>query len=170
MKNIDLPIRYGLAILLGAFHQVFYWIFSPWTLHSTYWLLSIFYDVILEGSSISFDSVTFALIPACTAATAYLLLSLLVLLTRGISVMTRLKMFIYGALLILLFNTLRIFLLVWVYVSFGENYFDALHLVFWHVVSTVVVVLIWIFLTKHYKVKGIPIYSDFKYLIELMKE
>ena len=170
MKNIDLPIRYIFAVLIGIFNGVFYWVFSPWTLHSTYWLLSLFFDVILEGNTITFDSVTFALIPACTAATAYLLLSLLVLLTRGISVLTRIKIFVYGSLLILLFNTLRIFILIWVYVSFGKNYFDMLHIVFWNVVSTVAVVLIWVLLTKHYKVKGIPVYSDVKYLLDLMRE
>ena len=146
----------------------YYWIFSPWTLHSTYWILNLVYDVVLEGNLITFDSVTFALIPACTAATAYLLLTMLILVTRGIKLLTRIKIWIYGCLLILVFNTLRIFLLIWIYVTFGQNYFDALHLVFWHVISTVVVVLIWIGLTKKYKVKGIPIYSDFKYIISLL--
>ena len=168
MKNLDLPIRYVLAVLVGVFYQVFYWIFSPWTLHSTYWILNLVYDVVLEGNLLTFDSVTFALIPACTAATAYLLLTMLILVTRGIKLLTRIKIWIYGCLLILVFNTLRIFLLIWVYVTFGQNYFDALHLVFWHVVSTVVVVLIWIVLTKKYKVKGVPIYSDFKYIFGLM--
>ena len=168
MKNLDLPIRYVLAVLVGVFYQVFYWIFSPWTLHSTYWILNLVYDVVLEGNLITFDSVTFALIPACTAATAYLLLTMLILVSRGIKLLTRIKIWIYGCLLILVFNTLRIFLLIWIYVTFGQNYFDALHLVFWHVISTVVVVLIWIGLTKKYKVKGIPIYSDFKYIISLL--
>ena len=167
MKNLDLPIRYVLAVLVGIFYQIFYWIFSPWTLHSTYWILNLVYDVVLEGNLITFDSVTFALIPACTAATAYLLLTMLILVTRGIKLLTRIKIWIYGCLLILVFNTLRIFLLIWIYVTFGQNYFDALHLVFWHVISTVVVVLIWIGLTKKYKVKGIPIYSDFKYILSL---
>ncbi|MBT4397546.1 pacearchaeosortase [archaeon] len=167
MKNLDLPIRYVLAVLVGVFYQIFYWIFSPWTLHSTYWILNLVYNVVLEGNLITFDSVTFALIPACTAATAYLLLTMLILVTRGIKLLTRIKIWIYGCLLILVFNTLRIFLLIWIYVTFGQNYFDALHLVFWHVISTVVVVLIWIGLTKKYKVKGIPIYSDFKYILSL---
>ncbi|MBT4175073.1 pacearchaeosortase [Candidatus Woesearchaeota archaeon] len=165
MKNLDLPIRYVLAVLVGIFYQIFYWIFSPWTLHSTYWILNLVYDVVLEGNLISFDSVTFALIPACTAATAYLLLTMLILVTRGIKLLTRIKIWIYGCLLILVFNTLRIFLLIWIYVTFGQNYFDALHLMFWHVVSTVVVILIWIGLTKKYKVKGIPVYSDLKYIL-----
>ena len=165
MKNLDLPIRYVLAVLVGVFYQIFYWIFSPWTLHSTYWILNLVYDVVLEGNLISFDSVTFALIPACTAATAYLLLTMLILVTRGIKLLTRIKIWIYGCLLILVFNTLRIFLLIWIYVTFGQNYFDALHLMFWHVVSTVVVILIWIGLTKKYKVKGIPVYSDLKYIL-----
>ena len=165
MKNLDLPIRYVLAVLVGVFYQIFYWIFSPWTLHSTYWILNLVYNVVLEGNLITFDSVTFALIPACTAATAYLLLTMLILVTRGIKLLTRIKIWIYGCLLILVFNTLRIFLLIWIYVTFGQNYFDALHLMFWHVVSTVVVILIWIGLTKKYKVKGIPVYSDLKYIL-----
>jgi len=170
MKNLDLPIRYLLAILLGVFHQVFYWIFSPWTLHTTYWILNLFYDAVLQGNTISFDSVSFTLIPACTAATAYLLLAILVLLTRGIKVVTMVKMFVYGSLMILAFNTLRIFILVSVYLNFGKNYFDALHLVFWNLISTIAVVLIWIFLIKKYKVKEIPVYSDIVYLLKLLRE
>ncbi len=83
--------------------------------------------------------------------------------------MTRLKLFVYGALLIFAFNIVRILVLVFVYVTFGKNYFDALHLVLWQVVSTIVVVLIWLFLIKKYKIKRIPVYSDVKYLIKLMK-
>ena len=166
MKIFDLFWRYGLAVVLGVFYQVFYWIFSPWTSYLVYWGLNLFYEITMNGNTFVINSSSFSLIPACTAATAYLLLAVLVLVTRGIKVMKRIKMFVYGSLIIFSFNLLRIYLLVWIYLRFGENYFEALHWVFWHFVSIIVVVLVWILMTKLYKVKWIPFYSDLRYLIK----
>lgn len=170
MKWIDFITRYSLAVILSVFNNGFYLIFSPWTLYLTFWILDLFYVVSLKGNEIIFDSISFTLIPACTASVAYLLLGLLILTTRSIRWITRLKMFIYGSMLLLFFNILRILILVFVYVNFGKNYFDALHIIFWEVVSTIVVILIWIGLIKWYRVKNIPVYSDFKFLLESVKK
>jgi len=171
MKIWDLVIRYGLAILLAIFYNVFYWVFTPWTVNLVYWILKGVYDVTLEGTTIMHTSgASFTLIPACIAASAYLFLSLLVLVTRDIDVKTRIKMLVYGWLMILVFNILRIFVLILVYLNYGKNYFDALHLTFWYVLSTIAVVGIWIFLIYIFKVKEVPVVSDFKYLLDIMKK
>jgi hypothetical protein len=61
-------------------------------------------------------------------------------------------------------NILRIDLLIAAFVSLGKEWFDTIHLVFWKFVSGVYVALVWIFLSKKYKIRSIPIYTDIKYL------
>ena len=48
--------------------------------------------------------------------------------------------------------------------------FETIHWVFWHIVSTVFVVGTYIATTRIYKIKTIPVYSDFKYLTKLVKK
>ncbi|MFH1971977.1 MAG: pacearchaeosortase [archaeon] len=167
----DLVIRYGLAIIIGIFFNVFYWLFTPWTVNLVYWILKGVYNVTLQGTTIMHTSrASFTLIPACVAASAYLFLSILILITRDIDIKDRMKMLVYGWLMILVFNILRIFVLILVYLNYGKNYFDALHLTFWYVLSTIAVVGIWIFLIHVFKVRGVPVYSDIRYVIEKLKK
>ena len=155
-------VRYTGAIVVGLMYKIFYIIFSPLTINSTFFLLDPFFNVIMKGNSLVFDAVTFSFIPACTAASAYLLLTVLILLTRGIDYRKGLKMFIVGSAAILIMNIVRIITLILVRLNLGKNYFDSLHLVFWYGVSTLFVVFVWITLVKLYNVKGIPVVSDMK--------
>jgi exosortase/archaeosortase family protein len=137
------------------------------TLYGSYFLLKLFYKVNIIGNTISIGEQSFTIISACTALIAYILLAVLVLTTRKLE---RLKIFFIGAGAIYLMNILRIFILIAVYVQFGKNYFDAVHLIFWHIVSTLFVAIIWICLVEHYKVRSIPIYSDIKFIHHLEKQ
>ncbi len=163
MKSI-IP-RYLLALIIAIFNEIFYLIFSPLTLYVSYFIISLFYDVSLLGNTILLDGISFTFVSACTAATAYLLLTELVLLTRGISLKKSLKMLYIGYLSIFIMNILRILVLIFVYVNYGKNYFDILHMFFWHLLSTIFVVVVWILLTKNFRVKGVPVYSDLKSLV-----
>tara|TARA_Y100000310_G_scaffold345610_1_gene467284 strand:+ start:5349 stop:5843 length:495 start_codon:yes stop_codon:yes gene_type:complete len=162
MKTI---LRYILALIIALYHNIFYTIFSPLTVYITYYTLKLFTNPILTESTITFNSHSFTFIPACTAATAYLLLTMLILTTRNIKFLTRIKMFIIGSIAILTLNITRILILMLAY-NVNEAFFNTLHLLFWHILSTVFVVLIWLALTKLYKIKSIPIYSDIKYLLK----
>ena len=73
-------------------------------------------------------------------------------------------MFLVGILAIWIINLVRIILLIVILKELGSNYFDQVHLLFWHFISGVYVALVWIFLVKKFKVKKIPIVSDVKYL------
>ncbi|MFH0906024.1 MAG: hypothetical protein V1824_01655, partial [archaeon] len=75
------------------------------------------------------------------------------------------KMLSLGYLLILLTNIIRITILLLILINFGSNLFETVHILFWRIMATLLVVLIWIFLIKKYKIRTIPLYSDLRYLI-----
>ena len=78
-------------------------------------------------------------------------------------------MILVGFISILALNIARILILMLIYNNFGEAAFNTVHLLFWHILSTLFVILIWLALIKIYKIKAIPIYSDLKYLIKKLK-
>lgn len=107
--------------------------------------------------------------PPCIAFSAYVLLAILVLTTKDTPLKESLKVFLYGSLLILIINVIRIDLLVYALILISSRLFETIHLFFWKVLSGIVVVLIWIYLIRKYNIKEIPIYSDVKYLMRKIK-
>ena len=87
---------------------------------------------------------------------------------KDIKLKTSLKMFFLGSFIILLANIIRIESLIIVLINGGKNYFETLHLLIWKVLSSIFVALVWIFLIKIYKIKSIPLISDFKQIRKLM--
>jgi len=171
MKNLHrIAIRYILAVILMIFGlNIVYFLISPLTFKLSY--LSLFYynpDVI-SATSFIIENHKLNFIPACTAASAYLLLALLIL-TTDIKPKKALKVFLLGSLLILIANIIRIDILIATLIQFGSEAFDTIHLFFWKVLSTIYVVILWIILTKIFKIKEIPIYSDFKNILKLYKK
>ncbi|MDP3728657.1 MAG: pacearchaeosortase [bacterium] len=164
MKSI--LIRYSFALLVGLSSGLFSLFFLPITFYVSYFLLQIFYDVQIYGMSVQFAEVSFSFIPACAATLAYVLLLELLLLTRGISFLQGLKMFFLGSIFIFSLNIVRILVLIFVYINYGNNYFDAVHILFWHLVSTIFVAGVWILLVEKYKVKTIPIWSDVQEIVK----
>ncbi len=147
--------------------NLFYFLFSPLTVYLSYGLLSLVHgSVTLDGHVIMVGSQAVELIPACVAASAYLLLALLILLTRGISLRKGMLMFVVGSVLILIANVLRIEILTSLLLTKQVNYFETLHLLIWKVMSSAYVVVVWIVLCKLFSVKTIPVYSDLQHLIK----
>tara|TARA_Y100000310_G_scaffold339719_1_gene433302 strand:- start:850 stop:1359 length:510 start_codon:yes stop_codon:yes gene_type:complete len=169
MKALDPIIRYALTLVLTIYHSVFYTVFAPLTVYITYYMLTIFTNPALTETTITFNSHSFTFIPACTAALAYLILTILIFTTKNIKLLIRLKMILVGFISILALNIARILILMLIYNNFGEAAFNTVHLLFWHILSTLFVILIWLALIKIYKIKAIPIYSDLKYLIKKLK-
>jgi len=166
MKSIF--VRYTLALLVAIFSNWFLFVLTPLTLYGSYFLLKTIYEVTLMGNVIIIGGSSFNIISACTALVAFILLAVLVLTTRRMSLKERIKIFLIGSLIVYLANILRIFVLVVVYMQFGEYYFDAVHLVFWHIVSTLFVAITWIVLVEFYKIKSVPIYSDIKFILRYL--
>lgn len=165
-----LIVRVLIALIIRP--SIFYVIFSYLTIYVPFLLLRLFgFNAIIEPSvsSIYINQYSFFFVPACIASSAYYLMSLLVLTTRDISLNKSIKMLLIGFLGIFTLNIIRIVFLILVFIYFGLDIFNKVHLVFWYGVSTLFVVIIWLFLTKLYKIKTIPVYSDIKYLYKLSK-
>ncbi|MAF51156.1 MAG: hypothetical protein CMH64_03620 [Nanoarchaeota archaeon] len=137
------------------------------TINATHLTLKFFNpNTFLIGDFLSFNETYIKLIPACAAASAYFLLLFLTVFTKDIKLKTGLKIFFLGSLIIFITNLLRIILLVIVLDKFSYNLFNTLHLFFWSIIASALVAIIWIFLTKLYRIRSIPVYSDLKYLIK----
>ncbi len=138
----------------------------PITFYSSYYfLVSLGYSVGLDAPNVlTLKDTTVNFVEACSASVAYTLLGLLILLTKGVLWKTRLRMFLYGAGIIFIVNLFRVILLLVILTEYGRDYFDAVHLFFWDVVASVLVVGVWIYLAKRYSVKEIPVISDLKEL------
>ncbi|MFH1456300.1 MAG: pacearchaeosortase [archaeon] len=164
-----LVVRIGLLVLVGILFPYIYYMLNPLTLHVSYYILRLFSEATLLNSSIIIEGITLNFIDACSAGAAFLLLAILVLLTKALSFKKMLKMFVMGSVLIFLMNIVRIEFLILILTNYGLNLFDKIHMVFWRILSTIFVALVWIFMDKYFKLRTIPIYSDIKYLIKMIK-
>ncbi len=161
----DIFIRYFFLIILAIPNLwIFYLIFTPLTLYPLYLLLNIFFEVSLNSNMFDFASNhTIEIINACIAGSAYYLLFILNMSVPKIKIIKRLKMIFFSFLILLIINILRIFSLSIMYVN-NFAWFDLAHKLFWYVGSILLVLLIWFYEVKKYKIKEIPFYSDLKFL------
>lgn len=164
----DILIRYLLLVLIALPGLgLFYLVFSPLTVYPVFGLFDLFFDPVFCEScglnTILINGAQLEIIGSCIAGSAYLFLLILNLATPGIQLSRRLKMIGSGFLIFLFANILRIFGMGLMYLG-GSVWFDFAHEFIWYVGTTIFVILIWFFQVRHFKVKGIPIYSDIKYL------
>lgn len=165
---LDILARYFILIVVAISNLwIFYIIFTPLTTYPVFALLNVFYDTLLVSGRIIFinRTIPIELIEACIAGAAYYLLLILNLSTREIKLHKRLKMIAFSFLAFLIINVLRIFTLSIIAVS-GSSFFDITHLFFWYALSTIFVVAIWFAEVRIFKIKAIPFYSDFKFLLK----
>lgn len=167
IKELVLRVIAAFAVLIS--YPIFYMILAPLTLHFSYFFFSIFAPSALIGNRIVTLTNSFVFIPACVAASAYILLAILILLTKDISPSERFQMFVYGSLAILAFNVLRIELLLLAYFKL-ETAFDSIHLFVWKFMSTAFVVFLWLGIARLYRVKAIPVYSDLRHIAGMIRK
>ncbi len=161
-EEYNFLIRYLLCFIPIGFYNLFLF---PITFYGSYYLL-YFLNPKIISDQIIVNGIPFTFIDACIATYAYALIWVLTLTTRDINLKTRIKLVLFGFLLILGMNYFRIVLLIIVTVKFGFGAFNTIHLIFWKFLSWFYVALVWIFLTRFYKIKSIPVYDDFKYLFK----
>jgi exosortase/archaeosortase family protein len=183
--------RYLSLILLGTFSLfIFYFIFTPLTFYPVFWALQALYGAIITtgettiacnivsslgptfisniaciDTTINFKGYFASIIPACIAGSAYYLLAILNL-TTPMSVKTRIKSLTFLLVSFLILNILRILVFAVLFVQKGYAYFDIAHTATWYFGSTILVVLLWFTNILIFKIKSIPIYSDFKKFYE----
>ena len=168
-KYLSLIIRYLLILLIALPNlYIFYAIFTPLTIYPLYFILKIFFDVSLSEATILLNGFQIQIIKACIAGSAYYLLFALNLSTPNINIKQRIKMLCFSFLSLLVLNVIRIFSMI-LLLFYGASFFDATHKFFWYFVSTMLVVLIWFAGVRFFKIRQIPVYSDFNYLYKFSK-
>lgn len=161
-KKLVIRIVIALALFLIPIN-IFYLIYLKPTLVYSFLTLSV-YNPILWNDSLIINNDILKFVPACIASIAYYLLAVLILFTKDLSFKKMFQIFVLGSLIIFIANIIRIDLLIIILLEFGVDWFNKLHLLIWRFLSTIFVVIVWIFLTKLFKIKTIPVYSDLKYL------
>jgi exosortase/archaeosortase family protein len=163
---LDIAVRYSILIIIGLLSNViFYVLFTSLTVYSVYFLLELFFDTSLVSNIIIINKLPIEIIGSCIAGSAYFLLLILNLSTRGITLKKRIGMLLFSFLSLLLINILRITLLSIMFVS-GQPSFDITHRLFWYLGSTLFVIGIWFLSIKIFKIKEVPFYSDIKFLLD----
>ena len=166
-KILGLFARYFSMLLIGAGNlYIIYKVLTPLTIHILNIILSIFTNTILDGNIIHLSKVGIEIVPACVAGSAFYLLLLLLMSTADIKPETRTKAIITAFAMLFALNLLRILILI---PMANAAYFETVHWISWHIVSTIFVIGIWLAIVKMYKIKAIPIYSDVKYIKSLIK-
>ena len=171
MKNFhrvfgNILARYFILVILSLGGLwAFYLIFTPLTTYPVFFLFDYFFGATLdtEIAVIFVEGIPIELIKACIAGSAYFLLLIFNLSTPNIKIAQRLKMISFSFLIFLIVNILRIFLLGVMYIK-GSSLFDITHLTTWYAGSVILVIAIWFYQVKAYKLKEIPFYSDLKFL------
>ncbi len=154
-------LRYALALVL-SFKElyIFYLIFTPLTLYLSLFILKLFYEVSITGNLLLVNGSSLEFVRACVAGGAYYLLLALNLTTPHIKAVKRVKIFLFTSLLLLAMNVLRVVILSSLFIQ-SSIYFEITHKIFWFFVSTLYVLLIWILAVRIFRIKDIPVYSDF---------
>ena len=170
-KKIQNIITRYLILIATAFPNfyIFYLIFTPLTIYSSYFLLDLFFDANLFGNVISISGCfPIEIVEACVAGSAYYLLFFLNLSTPKIKIKKRIQMLSFAFSVLFLVNILRIFFLSILFI-YQSKYFDITHNIFWYFVSIILVIGIWFWEIKIFKIKEIPVYSDLKFLKKQIK-
>ena len=154
-------LRYAIILALGLGNLIlFYKVFSPLTIFPTYYLLNLLLgNVQLIDNSIILGSYTIEIIRACVAPTAYYLL-LALNLTTPMNTKKRIHSILFSFTLLLAINIIRIVILSLMFVN-QNTAFDFTHKLLWYGLSTIFVAGIWFITIYQYKIKEIPLYSDF---------
>ena len=169
-KIFLLPLRYFLLLIIMIFGlPIIYYVLTPLTIYSAGYIIKIFYSTQIIDNLIIIDSKIFiSIIAPCVAGSAYLLL-LILNLTVPLKLKKRIYSIILSFLILFLLNVLRIVLLS-ILLKNNSNLFDFSHKLFWYSLSTLFVVFIWFLNVKIFSIKEIPVYSDIKSLLKVIKK
>ena len=166
---LDLALRYILLLGVVLSNNIpFYFLFTSLTVYSVYFLLELFFNASLVSNIIIINKLPIEIIGSCIAGSAYSLLLILNLSTKGIKLTKRIGILLFSFTIFFVANVLRIFLLSLMFVS-GEPLFEITHKLFWYIGSTIFIVGIWFLSVKLFKIKEIPFYSDIKHLLDSRK-
>lgn len=158
---LDIVLRYFIGALSFLIIPVFYMMFTPLTIGLTWLIMSIFYQVTIQGNILLFPGFNSSveLVEACIAGSAYFLLFLLNVFTREIKILKRIYAMLFSFACLFLVNILRLVLTIPLFLN-NSVWFDFTHKAFWFVLSIVFVILIWLLTVKVFRISEVPVYSD----------
>jgi exosortase/archaeosortase family protein len=167
---IGLFTRYMALLILAlifSFSTVFYDFFLKLTIYPSSYLINFLYPAAVSGSNILVNSYIIEIIPACVAVSAYFLFFILNLST-SMNLKTRLKSLLFLFVSLLVINIFRIFIFSMLLLN-NFIYFEAVHKFTWYSMNILIVVGLWFLAVRLFNIRNIPIYSDFRLLIENLK-
>ena len=163
-----LVLRYILLFLVSLGNlKLIYLILTPLTVYPVFWLLSLFTPATLTGIVISIPGNNIYLVESCISGAAYFLL-LILNLTTSMTFKKRVLSLVFSFSLFLIINVLRI-LVFSLLIASNFSLFNIVHLIFWYILSSLIVVFAWILTIKLFKIKEIPVYDDLKFLCQRLK-
>ena len=166
-KILGIFSRYIFLVLIGLGNlYIFYKLLIPATTKIVAAILSISNQLVAVDNIIFMKNIMIEIAPACVAGAAFYLMFLLVFSTADIKPIKRFYIILSAALILFALNVARIVFLTSISTL---SSFAIIHWVFWHLISTIFVIGIWLLMVKLYKIKSVPIYSDMKYLVSLIK-
>lgn len=170
--NMFLRYVFLLAVaLVISFSGIFYLFLLKLAVYPVSFLLNILagIDSFVVNDLIIADSATIIqLIPACVAVSAYFLL-LILNLTTQMSAKKRIYSILFSFALFSALNIIRITVLSLLLIN-DFAYFDIVHKITWYSLSIILVAGVWFMSVYLFGIKNIPVYSDFKYIINLMRK
>lgn len=159
-------LRYSFLIITGVLIKYLYDIFRPLTLYPVYYGFKLLgYSPLIINGNIHLGCQELVLVDACIAASAYYLFLVLVLSTKGLTFEEILKIYGLGVISILFVNVIRIIGMGIILINFEENLFETWHMIMWRFVATFFIAFLWIYLSRKFLINNMPIYTDFKYLL-----
>ncbi len=150
--------RYSLVLLLGLENlYLFYNLLSFPTIYVSNKILSFLGESSFVDNYIIFNDAPLQIANACVSGAAYYFLFFLSM-SIPLIFPKRIKVIFYSWGLFYVSNVIRI---VFMALILQESYFNLVHLSLWHIFSTILVIVIWFSAVKIFKVKEIPIYTDY---------
>jgi exosortase/archaeosortase family protein len=162
-RFVSLVVRYVLLLVVGFNLPFFYGLLLRFTVVVSSFVFSLFSSPLVVDNFIRLPFVVLEIIPSCVAGSAFYLLLVLSFSLGSTSWSKRLLVFFFSASLLFLFNVFRIVILAFLGSS---NFFPVLHWLFFTFLSTVVVVLLWLFALRLFSVSAIPFWTDVGLLLE----
>jgi exosortase/archaeosortase family protein len=164
-RILSIIIRYFLSIASFSLIFILPFILIPFTLYFSDLFLHLFFETILIENIIVLNGLILEISEACVALFAYPVLIALNLLTPNIKLSKRIFSILFSWGLFFLINILRILVLTFILIK-NPISFDIFHSISWYILSSVLLVIIWIITIFVFKIKKIPLYSDVKYLLK----
>jgi len=163
----SIAIRYFLMIVFSLFNLgLFYLIFKPITIYGSYYLLNLFSNPLVAGNIISINGQGFEIINACVIGAAYYLLFILFMGIQKIDLKRRIFLILSSFAALYVLNISRIVFLITI---FGSPHFKAIHWIFWNIISTLFIVIIFISAITIFNIIEIPFLQDLQFLYKSTK-